>query len=176
MSRLNISKVSITETGCEAIVNAANEQLLQGGGVCGFIFAAAGAEKLQRACDMIGFCNTGDAVITDGFDLCRYIIHAVGPIYINGKQGEERMLYDCYRRSLNLARQYDVTSIAFPLISAGIFGYPKKEAWKVALRACDDWLKANPDYPIDITFAVVDDQILELGNSVKEEMGIGDEF
>ncbi|MBQ9424437.1 MAG: macro domain-containing protein [Erysipelotrichaceae bacterium] len=172
MNTLEIRKVSITESGCEAVVNAANEQLLEGGGVCGYIFSAAGSEKLRQVCERIGFCQTGDAVITEGFDLCPYIIHAVGPIYINGRQGEEGMLYECYRRSLTLARQYGIASIAFPLISAGIYGYPKKEAWKVALRSCDDWMKKNPDGDMKIVFAVIDDQILELGKQTAERMGI----
>ena len=172
MNTLEIRKVSITESGCEAVVNAANEQLLKGGGVCGYIFSAAGSEKLQQACERIGFCQTGDAVITEGFDLCPYIIHAVGPIYIGGRQGEEGMLYECYRRSLTLARQYGIASIAFPLISTGIYGYPKKEAWEVALRSCDDWMKKNPDADLKIVFAVIDDQILELGKQTAERMGI----
>ena len=171
MSTMNIRKISITESGCEAVVNAANEQLMQGGGVCGAIFAAAGAEKLRKACERIGYCQTGDAVITEGFDLCPYIIHAVGPIYINGMMGEEKMLKDCYRRSLNLAKQNGITSICFPVISAGIFGYPREKAWKAALSSCSEWMKEN-DYPIDIVFAVIDEEMLELGRKTGEELGM----
>ena len=172
MNTLEIRKVSITESGCEAVVNAANEQLLEGGGVCGYIFSAAGSEKLRQVCERIGFCQTGDAVITEGFDLCPYIIHAVGPIYINGRQGEEGMLYECYRRSLTLARQYGIASIAFPLISAGIYGYPKKEAWQCALKACDEWRKNNDDYELQIIFAVLDDEVLELGRKCAADLDI----
>ena len=172
MSSIQIRKVSITKVGTSAIVNAANEQLMQGGGVCGFIFNAAGASKLQKACDRIGFCNTGDAVITPGFDLCDHIIHAVGPIYINGLENEPQMLYNCYRSSLNLCRENDIHSVGFPLISAGIFGYPVDKAWRKALQSCNDWISKNNDYDIDIVFAIIDDRILKVGMDTAKELGI----
>jgi len=172
MSSIQIKKVSITKVGTAAIVNAANEQLLQGGGVCGFIFEAAGASKLQKACDKIGFCHTGDAVITPGFDLCDHIIHAVGPIYINGLENEPQMLYGCYRNSLNLCKEYDIHSVGFPLISAGIFGYPVDKAWRKALQACNDWILKNSDYDIDIVFAIIDDRILKAGMDAAKDFGI----
>lgn len=169
---ISIKKESITETGLEAVVNAANEDLLEGGGVCGYIFRAAGARKLQEACDRIGHCNTGDAVITPGFDLCEYIIHTVGPVYLNGFNNEPQLLYNCYRSSLQLARMYNCRSIAFPLISSGIFGYPVGKAWIQALNACNDWQNNNPDYDINIVFAVLDEDVLRMGKEAAKELGI----
>ena len=172
MKKILIRKISITEVETEAIVNAANEQLLQGGGVCGAIFAAAGPEKLRKACERYDGCATGDAVITPGFDLCEYIIHAVGPIYLNGLNGEDRMLYDCYRHSLDLARENGITSIAFPLISSGIYGYPAKGAWEVALKSCSDWLKRNAGYDIEIVFAIISDELCMTGERIAAQLGI----
>ena len=173
LSTIEIRKAGITKTGAECVVNAANTYLQQGGGVCGVIFNAAGADRLQKACDKIGGCKTGKAVITPGFDLCKYIIHAVGPVYQDGKHHEPQDLYNCYRTSLDIARENEVASIAFPLISAGIFGYPKEEAWRKALQACDDWIINNNDYQIEIIFAIIDDEILELGNKIAQDLGIG---
>ena len=172
MSSISIKKVSITKVGTQAIVNAANEQLMQGGGVCGHIFNAAGPRRLQDACDKIGFCNTGDAVITPGFELCDHIIHAVGPIYINGLENEPQMLYSCYKRSLSLCRENDIHSVGFPLISAGIFGYPTDKAWQKALQSCNDWLKKNDDYDIDIIFAVIDDKVYNKGINEAQDLDI----
>ena len=128
----------------DAIVNAANSRLLEGGGVCGAIFSAAGAEELQRACDKIGFCKTGDAVITKGFNLkAKFIIHTVGPIYGENPKEEEKQLYSCYQKSLEIAKKKHLESIAFPLISSGIYGYPKAEAMKIATKAIKDFLSEN---------------------------------
>ena len=172
MNKILIRKISITKAGTQAVVNAANEQLMQGGGVCGAIFAAAGPEKLRKACDRYDGCPTGDAVITPGFDLCEYIIHAVGPIYLNGLNGEDRMLYDCYRHSLDLARENGITSIAFPLISSGIYGYPAKGAWDVALRSCRDWLERNSGYDITVVFAIISDELCAMGERIAKELDI----
>ena len=169
MTTIEIRKCGITSTEAEAVVNAANDQLLAGGGVCGVIFKAAGYDKLQKACDEIGGCKTGDAVITPGFDLCKYIIHAVGPIYRDGKHHEAEDLYDCYRSSLQLAKNYKIKSIAFPLISSGIYGYPVKDAWIQALQACNDWIKDNSDYDIKIIFTIISDDVLEIGKQIQEE-------
>ena len=115
----------ITTLHVDAIVNAANERLLMGGGVCGAIFSAAGPARLQEACDNIGHCDTGSAVATPGFGLvARYVIHAVGPVWRGGGHGEKDLLASCYTSSLDVARDLGCTSIAFPLISAGIYGYP----------------------------------------------------
>ena len=134
MSTVSIQKIGITEIFVDAIVNAANDGLQAGGGVCGAIFKAAGYTKLQNACNAIGHCPTGSAVITDGFQSkAKYIIHAVGPRYKDGKHGEDKLLRGAYQKSLQLAVQNGCHSIAFPLISAGIFGYPVENAWWEAL-------------------------------------------
>ncbi len=164
MTQIRIEKVSIIDAGTECIVNAANEFLEGGSGVCGVIFRAAGWEKLQAACDEIGHCDTGSAVITPAFKIdAKYIIHAVGPVWHNGNYQEPQKLHGCYEASLNLAKENGCHSIAFPLISAGIFGYPKDKAWATAIEACNDFLKANPEYDMDILFAVLDDKILKMG-------------
>ena len=164
MSRIRIEQLGITKAGTECIVNAANEQLQAGGGVCGVIFQAAGHKQLQKACDDIGYCNTGSAVITPAFHLnAKYIIHAVGPVWYGGNKKEPQKLYGCYKASLNLAKDYGCHSIAFPLISAGIFGYPKDQAWRKALQACNDFIHNNPDYDMDILFTIPDPQILQMG-------------
>ena len=167
MSKIEIRKIGITKLDTDAIVNAANEGLQAGGGVCGAIFKEAGYRRLQEACDEIGHCNTGSAVITPGFDLkAKYIIHAVGPVWNGGSMGEEKMLYSAYAESLNLAAKNGCKSIGFPLISAGIFGYPKNKAWEVAIKSCNDWMRKHADYDIDIVFAVLDKNILEMGKAV----------
>ena len=134
----------ITHMHTDAIVNAANNELQTGGGVCGAIFEAAGATSLQKACDEIGHCDTGKAVITDGFNLyADYIIHTVGPVWEGGDKDEAKLLYSCYIESLTLAREKEIESIAFPLISSGIYGYPKEEALKIAEEAIGVFLQDN---------------------------------
>ena len=173
MSSITIQKISITELDTDAIVNAANSSLLMGGGVCGAIFRAAGAIKLQAACAKIGRCKTGNAVITPGFNLkARHVIHAVGPVWHGGNKGEPEDLYNAYKSSLTLAKDNGLHSIAFPLISAGIYGYPQDQAWERALNACSDFIKADTDYEIEIIFAVLDDRILELGKKTMTDLNI----
>ena len=162
MSTIEIRKISITDLNTDAVVNAANEGLWAGNGVCGAIFAAAGHDKLQKACDAIGHCDTGSAVITPGFNLkAKYIIHAVGPRWKDGKHGEQEQLYGAYYKSLELAAENNCRSIGFPLISAGIFGYPLEEAWQVAIRACRNFIAAGNQ--IDIVFAILNDNIIKVG-------------
>ena len=145
-----ISRNDITKIEVDAIVNAANTDLKMGGGVCGAIFKAAGAEKLKEACKKLAPIKTGEAVITPGFDLkAKYIIHTAGPIYGDGKSGEEKLLLSCYANSLKLAEENKCESIAFPLISSGIYGYPKKDALHVATQAIQDFLQ-NHDMNISL--------------------------
>ena len=164
MSDIRIQNISITNLATDAIVNAANEGLWAGGGVCGAIFRAAGHDRLQEACNKIGHCDTGSAVITPGFRLkAKYVIHAVGPVWRGGNDHEPELLYGAYYRALELAKENNCASIGFPLISAGIFGYPLEKAWEVAIKACRDFLAAHPDYDIEIVFAVLDERIIKVG-------------
>ena len=170
MSTIEIRKTSITSLETDAIVNAANEDLWAGGGVCGAIFRAAGYEQLQESCSRIGHCDTGSAVITPGFHLkARYIIHAVGPRWAGGMHGEPEQLYGAYFRSLELAVENQCRSVGFPLISAGIFGYPVHGAWAQAIQACRDFLDQHSDISLDIVFAVLDDKIIEIGRRALQE-------
>lgn len=170
-SSIKIQKIGITQLNTDAIVNAANDRLWSGGGVCGAIFREAGYEELTEACRAIGGCKTGNAVITPGFNLsAKYIIHAVGPIWHGGNQNEPELLYSSYKQSLLVAKENECHSIGFPLISAGIYGYPKDLAWQEAIRACKDFINENADYSMEIMFAVLDDVIMEIGMKTLEEM------
>ena len=170
-SNIEIKKTGITNLNVDAIVNAANEELREGGGVCGAIFSEAGSDKLTEACREIGYCKTGNAVITPGFNLlAKYIIHAVGPIWYGGNDNEEKLLYSAYKQSLILAKENNCNSIAFPLISAGIYGYPKNEAWKIAIKSCHDFICDNLDYDINIVFAVLSDENKEMGEKTIKEI------
>ena len=136
--RVEATQGDITAERVDAIVNAANEALRRGAGVCGAIFAAAGPQ-LDAACAQIGHCATGDAVITPGFALpARWIVHTVGPVWHGGDRREPELLASCYRRSLAVAGEAGATSIAFPAISTGIFGYPRRAAAEVAVASVRD--------------------------------------
>lgn len=172
---ITIKQISITDLSTDAIVNAANEHLQAGGGVCGAIFSAAGYNRLQAACDEIKHCDTGSAVITSGFDLkAKFIVHAVGPIWRGGNNGEPQALYNAYKRSLELATENGCHSIGFPLISAGIFGYPLEGAWRKAIQACMDFEKSSA-HSMEIVFAVLDKRIIEMGNKVLTDLGYAGE-
>ena len=167
MSTIEVVKADITELDVDAIVNAANPQLLEGGGVCGAIFKKAGFDMLREACSRIGGCDTGGAVITPGFNLkAKYVIHAVGPLWHGGNHNEARLLHGAYWNSLILAKENGCSSIAFPVISSGIYGYPKNQAWEIAVRSCADFITSNPDYEVRVVFAVLSEKSLELGESV----------
>ncbi len=150
-----IIRQDITKMEVDAIVNAANTDLKMGGGVCGAIFKKAGIGRLQAACDRLAPIKTGEAVITPGFDLpAKYVVHTVGPVYSKQNPEEsERLLRSAYTESLKLAVENELESIAFPLISSGIYGYPKDEALQVATSAIRDFLE---DHDIDVNLVLFD--------------------
>lgn len=148
----------------DAIVNAANTGLQRGGGVCGAIFKAAGAEELQVACNDIGYCPVGEAVLTEAFQLhAKYIIHTVGPIWRGGTQNEEALLKASYENALHLAIENKCESIAFPLISSGIYGYPKTQALQVALTTISDFLM---NYELLVYLVVFDKSAVKISEKL----------
>ena len=164
MSSIAIYKTDITQLNTDAIVNASNTRLKAGGGVSKAIFEDAGFYQLQAECRKIGRCDVGSAVITPGFySTAKYIIHAVGPKYIDGKHNEPQLLYSAYMESLKLAEKNGCHSITFPLISTGTYKYPIDHAWEIALQACTDYIGQNTDYKMKILFAVMSDQVISAG-------------
>ncbi len=161
--RIKVVQGDITTLDVDAIVNAANEALLPGGGVCGAIHRAAGA-RLAAACRLEAPCPTGEARITEGYGLRQgHVIHAVGPVWDGGAAGEPALLAACYRSALDLAARYGVESIAFPCISTGIYGYPPGPAAAVAVGVARAWIAehARPRQVLFCTFSAEDRRVME---------------
>lgn len=148
----------ITKIRCDAIVNAANKSLLGGGGVDGAIHRAAGPELLKE-CKTLNGCKTGEAKITKAYNLpAQYVIHTVGPIY-SGKATDKVLLENCYINSLNLAKEHNVHTIAFPAISTGVYAYPLNKALPIALKSIRLWAKQNSDYEITVILSCFDEMV-----------------
>ena len=166
MTELLVAEGDITRYPSEVIVNAANESLLGGGGVDGAIHRAAGPQLLQE-CSTLGGCATGDAKLTRGYKLpAKYVIHTVGPVWHGGEHGEPELLASCYRRSLEVANEHGVRSIAFPSISTGVYGYPVEQAAAVAIQTVRETL---PQTGIgEVTFCCFSEHDLEVYKALLE--------
>lgn len=163
-ARIDIVQGDITTLAVDAIVNAANAGLLGGGGVDGAIHRAAGPELLE-ACRPLGGCPTGEVRVTPGFDLpARYVFHGVGPIWQGGHRGEPELLAGCYRHALQLAQENQLSSLAFPAISCGVYGYPHAEAVKMALDVVTAWMKHHR-WPEKVVFVLFSPEMAALYES-----------
>jgi O-acetyl-ADP-ribose deacetylase (regulator of RNase III) len=171
-ARIELVIGDITMLDVDAIVNAANEALMPGGGVCGAIFRAAGPE-LKTECEDLGGCETGDAKITRGYRLkARHVIHAVGPVWGGGDRDEDALLASCYRRALALAAANGLTSIAFPAISTGIYGFPADRAARIAAGTVVSELSARPSGVSRVVLCCFDAQSAQRFVEAFSEMGL----
>lgn len=162
-----IIKGDITKLKADAIVNAANNSLLGGGGVDGAIHRAAGPKLLEET-RTLGGCKTGEAKITKGYNLpAKHVIHTVGPVWHGGGKSEEALLVSCYNNSLRLAMENELKSIAFPLISAGVYGYPKEKAIEAAIDVIRGFIQ---EYDIEVKLVVFDQGTLELALKIDNEL------
>ena len=169
--RMSVAEGDITKLEVDAIVNAANDRLAPGGGVCGAIHKAAGLQ-LAAACMEIGRCPTGQARITPGFKLkAKHVIHAVGPVWNGGKQGEDELLASAYRASLDIARDRGIETIAFPAISTGIYAFPYARATAIAVKTVAEFLRAN-ELPKRVVFACFGDDVAALYRKTLAEAGL----
>ena len=156
---IRVIQADITTLNVDAIVNAANRTLLGGGGVDGAIHRAAGPDLLKE-CRTLNGCGTGEAKITKGYDLpASHVIHTVGPVWHGGDKGEAEFLRNAYRNSLKLAKENNISSMAFPAISTGIYGYPKDQAAKIAVETVREFLKDNDMEVIFVTFGDEDEKL-----------------
>jgi O-acetyl-ADP-ribose deacetylase (regulator of RNase III) len=156
-NRIELIKGDITKLKVDAIVNATNTSLLGGGGVDGAIHRAAGKELLAE-CRTLGGCATGDAKITKGYNLpARFVIHTVGPVWNGGGSGEPEKLASCYRRSLELAVQNQISTLAFPNISTGVYGYPKESASEIAISTVKEFLENHAEIQ-QVIFCAFDEE------------------
>ena len=165
---MNLIKGDITTLDLDCIVNAANENLMPGGGVCGAIHQAAGKE-LAVECKRIGHCGVGEARITSGYDLkAKHVIHTVGPIWHGGKDGEDQYLFNCYKKSLLLSTHHGIESIAFPNISTGIYGYPKELAAETAIAAIKQHQRSGRKLK-EVIFCCFDEENFQLYDRLLKE-------
>ena len=167
-SQLRAVRADITQLAVDAIVNAANESLLGGGGVDGAIHRAAGPELLAE-CRTLGGCPTGAAKMTQGYRLkARHVIHTVGPVWHGGSRGEDGLLESCYRASMGLVRRHGLASVAFPAISTGIYRFPLDRATRIAVRTVAAEVAAEPN--VSVTFCCFNDEAVTLYEAVLRDL------